>query len=241
MIKINEIYLGDCLEIMELIPDKFIDMVLCDLPYGVTQNKHDSLIDLDKLWKQYNRIVKDNGVIVLFGQDKFTAKVMLSNEKNHKYNLIWKKGERTSGFLNAKKQPLRNHEDIMIFYRKQCTYNPQMILGEKAHSRGTKGKLINNNYGEYNFMPGETSNGEWKYPKSILNFDRPHPPIHPTQKPVKLCEWLIKTYSNDGDIILDNTMGIGTTCIAAKNTGRNFIGIELNEEYFNIAKKELFM
>ena len=201
----------------------------------MTKNKWDSIIDLDELWKQYKRIIKDNGAIVLFGQDKFSAKLMLSNEKMHRYNLIWKKGERTSGFLNSKRQPLRNHEDILLFYKKQPTYNPQMVLGEKSHSRGTKGKLINNNYGKYDFKPGETENGDWKYPKSILNFNRPQPPIHPTQKPVELYEWLIKTYSNEGELVLDNTMGIGTTCIAAKNTKRNYIGIDSNEEYYNKA------
>jgi site-specific DNA-methyltransferase (adenine-specific) len=220
---------------MPIIPDGSIDMILCDLPYNMTKNHWDIIIPLDKLWQQYNRIIKENGAIVLFGQDKFSAKLMLSNEKMHKYNLIWKKGERTSGFLNAKKQPLRNHEDILIFYKKQPVYNPQFILGEKSHSRGTKGKLVNNNYGKYDFMEGETKNGEWKYPKSILNFDRPHPPIHPTQKPVELCEWLIRTYTNENEIVLDNSVGIGTTCIAAKNTNRKYIGIELNKEYYNKA------
>jgi len=241
MIEINNIYFGDCLDIMNDIDDKSIDMILCDLPYGKTKNKWDSIIDLDKLWKHYKRIIKNNGAIVLFGQDKFTAKVMLSNEKMHRYNLIWKKGERISGFLNANRQPLRNHEDIMVFYKKLPVYNPQMVYGEKSHSRGTKGKIVNNNYGKYYFKEGDTKNGNWKYPKSILNFDRPHPPIHPTQKPVDLCEWLIKTYTNEGDLVLDNTMGIGTTCIAAKNTNRKYIGIENKKIYYDKAKEFLEM
>lgn len=232
---INTVILGDCLEVMTSISDKSVDMILADLPYGMTKNKWDSVIDLDRLWEHYKRVIKDNGAIVLFAQDKFSAKLMLSNEKMHRYNLIWKKGERTSGFLNSKRQPLRNHEDILLFYKKQPTYNPQMVLGKKAHSRGTKGKLVNNNYGKYDFKAGETENGDLKYPKSILNFDRPHPPIHPTQKPVELCEWLIKTYTNEGELVLDNTMGVGTTCIAAKNTNRNYLGIDSNEEYYKMA------
>lgn len=164
---------------------------------------------------------------------------MLSNEKWWKYNIIWKKGERTSGFLNAKKQPLRNHEDILIFYNKPGTYNPQMVVGEKSHSRGTKGKLINNNYGKYNFMEGEAENGEYKYPKSIITFDRPHPPIHPTQKPVELAEWIIKTYSNERDIILDSTCGSGTIPIACKNTNRQWIAFETDKNYFDMAYERI--
>jgi site-specific DNA-methyltransferase (adenine-specific) len=229
---------GDTLEQMKSIPDGSIDFICCDLPYGLTKNKWDSVIPLDELWKAYKRIIKNNGAIVLFGQDKFSARLMLSNESMHRYNLIWKKGERTSGFLNAKKMPLRNHEDILIFYKKLPTYNPQMVIGKKSNSRG-KGVDTNNNYGSFISSKGEAPNGEYKYPKSILNFERPHPPIHPTQKPVSLVENLILTYTNENDTVLDNTFGSCTTGIACINTGRNFIGIEKNEEYFNMSIKRV--
>jgi site-specific DNA-methyltransferase (adenine-specific) len=235
MIDINKIYFGDCLKVMYGIDDKSIDMILCDLPYEVTNNKKDIMIPFEPLWGHYKRIIKDNGCIALFGQGIFSAKLIMSNEKWFKYDLIWKKGERTSGFLNAKKQPLRNHEQILIFYNKPPTYNPQMTIGPKSHSRGSNYKLVNNNYGKYDFLGGETPNGELKYPKSILNFEKPHPAIHRTQKPVPLCEWLIRTYTNEGELVLDNTVGYGTTCIASKNTGRNFIGIENDEYWYNKA------
>jgi len=203
----------------------------------MTKNNWDSVIDLDRLWEQYKRIIKDNGAIVLFGQSKFSAKLMLSNERMHRYNLIWKKGERTSGFLNSKRQPLRNHEDILVFYKKQPTYNPQFSYGKPLHGKGVKylnEQGVNNNYGKYDTTIPETRKGTTqKYPKSVLNFEKPHPSIHPTQKPVKLCEWLIKTYTNENEIVMDNTMGVGTTCMAAKNTNRRFIGIEQDEEYYN--------
>jgi len=238
MIELNKLYNIDCFEGHNLIDDKSIDLIYTDLPYGTdhnTHNKWDCDIDLEKLWKDYKRILKPNGIIVLHGQGLFSAKLMVSNEKWWKYNIIWKKAERTTGFLNAKKQPLRNHEDILIFYNKPGTYNPQMVLGTPAHSRGTKGKLINNNYGKYNFVEGESENGEWKYPKSIITFDRPHPPIHPTQKPIELAEWIIKTYSNENDIILDSTSGSGTIPIACIKTNRRWIAFETDKNYFDMA------
>lgn len=224
----------DCFNVFPNIEDLSVDMVLCDLPYGTTQNKWDSVLPLDKLWKQWSRI--NRGVAVLFGQDKFSAKLMLSNENNHRYNLIWKKGERTSGFLNSKKMPLRNHEDILVFYGPgPQTYNPQMVLGKKAHSRGKGNLKQNNNYGKMTGSVGNTPNGELKYPKSILDFDRPHPPIHPTQKSVGLYEWLIKTYTNEGDLVFDNCAGSATTAIACINTGRKFLCIEKEREYFELS------
>ena len=235
---------GDCLELMKKISDKSIDMILCDLPYGVTtKNKWDNIIPFEPLWEQYNRIIKDNGAIILFGQDKFTAKCMLSNEKNHRYNLIWKK-VLSSGFLNANRMPLREHEDIMVFYKKLPTYNPQKVKGNPCHKKGkVVGKmnddnLQNNNYG--NFKCVETE-GDMKFPTSILEFSKPHPSVsvHPTQKPVELLEWLIKTYTNENEMVLDNCMGSGSTGVAAVNTNRNFIGIELDENYFNIAKERI--
>jgi site-specific DNA-methyltransferase (adenine-specific) len=243
--ELNKTYFGDCLELMKSIPDGSIDMILCDLPYGVTKNNWDSIIDLEELWKQYLRITKETSPIILFGQDKFSARLLLSNEKIHRYNLIWDKGNRGSGFLNAKKMPLRNHEDILVFYRKLPSYNPQFGEGEPLHGMGTKykdGKLGNSNYGKFDSHknPSAERKGDTKkYPKSILRFDRPHPPIHPTQKSLELCEYLIKTYSNRGDIILDNCAGSGTTGLATKNTNRNYIMIENNLEYFEICQKRL--
>lgn len=241
--KINEIYLGDCLEIMKIIPDKSVDMILCDLPYGLTNNPKDIVIPMDKLWQNYERIIKDNGAIILFGQGIFAAKLILSNEKLFKYDLIWKKGERVSGFLNAKKIPLRNHEQLLVFYKKPPTYNPQFSEGIPLHSKGKKyleKEGVNNNYGYYDTSLPETRKGSTqKYPKSVLNFERPHPPIHPTEKPTTLLEYLIKTYSNETDLILDNTCGSGSTCVAARKTNRNYIGIELDEKYYKITLDRL--
>jgi DNA modification methylase len=234
------LWCGDCLELMQNIPDQSIDMILCDLPYGITRNKWDAVIDPDKLWKQYNRIIKSNGAILLFGQDKFTAKMMLSNEKMHRYNLIWDK-QLKSGFLNANRQPLRQHEDIMVFYKSQPTYNPQKVKGVPCHSKGTiigKSPKNNNNYGDYSSVQ---TVGDMKYPSSILSFQKPPPSmrIHPTEKPVDLLEYLIKTYTNEGEVVLDNCMGTGNTGIACLNTNRDFIGIELDENYFEIAQDKI--
>lgn len=224
---------------MKDIEDKSVDMILCDLPYGDTKNKWDVIIPFDKLWKEYNRIIKDNGAIVLFSQGMFTAKLITSNSKLWRYNLIWEK-DRPSGFLNAKRMPLRSHEDICVFYKKLPIYNPQMYKGKPSHSIGkAEGEKVcknNNNYGNFGRVNRE---GDLKYPKSVLKFKRPHPPIHPTQKPIDLCEWLIKTYTNENEIVLDNCMGSGSTGVAALNTNRRFIGIELDENYFNIAKERI--
>lgn len=237
---LNKIHHGDCLELMHGIPDKSVNMILCDLPYGTTRNKWDEIISFNELWKHYKRIIKDNGLIILFGQGLFTAKVQFSSESWFKYKLVWKK-DRPSGHLNAKKMPMRNHEDIVVFYSKLPIFNPQMELGKPNHSIGKSKSLetqkMNNNYGD--FKPMESDNGELKYPKSVLEFKRPHPPIHPTQKPVELFEWLIKTYTNEGDLVLDNCIGSGTTAIACMNTNRNFIGIEKEKEYVDIARKRI--
>ena len=245
-----ELWQGDCLELMKDIPDKSVDCIITDLPYGVLNkankgSKWDSVIPFDDLWNQYKRIIKDNGAIVLFGSGMFTANLMKSNEKMWRYNLVWKKGERTSGFLNANRQPLRNHEDICVFYKKQPTYNPQFETGFKpTHKRGKisgelgKGAETNNCYGKFTTMENRDY-GDKRFPKSVLNFDREHPPIHNTQKPVALCEWLIKTYTNEGDLILDSCMGSGTCGVAAKKLGRKFIGIELEPQYFEIAKERI--
>ena len=227
---------GDCLELLNDVDEKSVDMILCDLPYGQTHNKWDSVIPLDKLWKQYKRVIKDNGCIALFGQGMFTADLMYSNKKWWKYNLIWDK-VLTNGFLNANRMPLRSHEDIAIFYNKPPTYNPQKVLGKKNHTKGKVKQNKNNNYGKHNFVDNSDELGNMKHPKSILTFTRPHSSVmkHPTEKPVEVCEWLIKSYTNEGDVVLDNCMGSGTTGVACENTNRKFIGMELNKEYFEQA------
>ncbi len=235
---------GDCLELMKNIPDGSIDMILCDLPYGILnkQNKNakwDSVLPFDLLWANYKRIIKNNGAIILFSSGMFTADVMKSAPKMWRYNLVWKKGNRPTGFLNAKKQPLRINEDICVFYKKQPTYNPQFTIGEKCHSRGGAGNSTdkqgrNGCYGEFKNTPVIMTNE--KYPLSIIDIPKEHPQIyHPTQKPVALLEYLIKTYTNEGENVLDNCMGSGSTGVACVNTNRDFIGIELDKQYFDIA------
>lgn len=243
MLQINKIYQGCCLEVMKDIDDNSIDMILCDLPYGVLNksnplSKWDSQIDLKKLWENYDRIKKDDCAIVLFAQGMFTAELMMSRKDIWRYNLVWKKANRISGFLNSGKMPLRNHEDILVFYSKLPVYNPQMSKGQKSHTRGHGVNLKNSCYGNHKFIKGKEYTTE-KYPISVLNFDRDHPPIHPTQKPVALSEYLIKTYTNEGDLVLDNCIGSGTTPLAAKRTRRNYIGIEKEQEYIEIANKRL--
>jgi DNA modification methylase len=225
---------------MQRIPDKSIDMILCDLPYGTTQCKWDSIIPFKPLWEQYERVIKDNGVIVLFGCEPFTSLLICSNIRLFKYNWIWQKNKCT-GFLNAKKQPLNDHETISIFYKSQCTYNPQMTVAEKIYKRGfvvrdkEKGIQQSDNYGEQkSFL--QVDNG-LRYPKRIQYFDNnfTRDQLHPTQKPVALCEYLIKTYTNENETVLDNCIGSGTTAIACINTNRNFIGFENDQKYYEIA------
>ena len=244
--EIDKIYQGDCLELIKQLPDKSIDCIICDPPYEVLNKNNkdaqwDRIIPFNELWQQYERVAKDNAAIILFAQGMFTARLMMSNPKLWRYNLIWQKGGRCSGFLNAKKMPLREHEDIVVFYRKQPTYNPQMtkcLPHERNHSRGRQqGEQTNRCYGE--FGRAEDVITDLKYPKSILNFNRPHPQIHPTQKPVALIQYLIKTYSNENDLILDNCVGSGTTAVAAIKEKRHFIGMELNKEYYDIACKRV--
>ena len=228
---------------MKNIDDKSIDMILCDLPYGVLNKnnpsaKWDTIIPFEPLWEQYKRIIKDNGAIILFGQGMFTANLLISNPIMWKYNLIWKKSNRISGFLNSNRMPLRNHEDIAVFYNKLPTYNPQMRRGEKSHTRGHGQNLKNSCYGKHDFIQGTEYTTE-KFPISVLNFDKDHPPVHPTQKPVALCEYLIKTYTNKGDLVLDNCVGSGTTAVACKKTSRKYIGIEDKEEYVEIARRRI--
>ena len=237
---VNKVVKGDCLEVMQSIPNKSIDMILCDLPYGTTQNKWDSVIDLQKLWAEYERIIKDNGAIVLTSQGIFTAKLILSNEKLFKYKITWIKSKSTN-FLNAKKQPLRKHEDICIFYKKQPTYNPQMTEGE-AYDKGIRKDQYTGSYGD--FKPKHVkSNGE-RYPNDIVFYEEQNlddfvyiktaeaegTVYHPTQKPIELGRYLIRTYTNPGDIVLDNACGSGSFLLSAILENRNFIGIEKNED-----------
>ena len=236
---------GDCLTEMKLISDASVDMILCDLPYEVLNkgNKHaqwDKIIPFEPLWEQYERIIKNNGAIVLFAQGMFTAKLMMSNERLWRYNLIWKKGKRSSGFLNANKMPLRNHEDILVFYKKLPTYNPQMVYGEKNKHRGGRQSVTNRCYGNIKVLPTRYSNE--KFPISIIDVEKEHVTgqfFHPTQKPVELLEYLIRTYTKEGETVLDNCMGSGSTGVACLRTKRKFIGIELNDEYFGIAQKRI--
>ncbi|UYT07780.1 site-specific DNA-methyltransferase [Treponema denticola] len=229
---LNYVFEDDCLDVMAYLPDNSVDMVLCDLPYGTTQNKWDSVIDLNKLWDRYARIVKKNGAIVLTSQGIFTAKLIISNEKWFKYKIVWEKSKPTN-FLNAKKQPLRKHEDICVFYQSQPTYNPQMTFG-KPYSKGVRKKQHTGSYGEFDPVLVESKDG-LRYPTDVVYFKTPESEPegtvwHPTQKPVELGRYLIRTYSNPGDVILDNASGSGSFLVSALLEQRNFIGIEKNQD-----------
>jgi DNA modification methylase len=234
-----KLYNGDCLETMQLIPDKSIDAIITDPPYGTTACKWDSIIPVEPMWKQLNRIIKDNGAIVLFGSEPFSSALRMSNIKNYKYDWVWDKVAITTPLL-AKKQPLRCLENIILFYKKQPTYNPQMVEGikwyrggKKEHKTDTLGnsKLVNNGSDKTNL----------KYPKNLIQFSNANKMnnVHPTEKPIALMEYLIKTYTNELETVLDFTMGSGTTGVACCNTNRDFIGIELDKEYFKIAQDRI--
>lgn len=233
-----ELWQGDCLELMKDIPDKSVDCIITDLPYGTTQCKWDTIIPFEPLWRQYNRIIKDNGAVVLFGTEPFSSHLRLSNLKNYKYDWIWDKVKGT-GFLNAKRQPMRNHELISVFYKKQCTYNPQKTYGHKMKKSYRSKDLQTDVYGE--MKNDYTYESTERYPRSIQVFstDTQNSSLHPTQKPVALIEYLIKTYTNDGELVFDSCMGSGTTGVACINTNRRFIGIELDNNYFEIAKNRI--
>lgn len=237
---LNNVIQGDCLEILPLLPPRSVDMILCDLPYGTTQNKWDSVIDLEKLWSEYERVIKDDGAIVLTGQGVFTAKLILSNPKLFKYKITWIKSKSTN-FLNAKKQPLRKHEDICIFYKRQPTYNPQMTEGE-AYDKGVRKDQLTGSYGD--FKPKHVKSSGDRYPNDVVFFDEQvfddyvyiktaeseGKVYHPTQKPVELGRYLIKTFTKPGDVVLDNACGSGSFLLSAILENRNFIGIEKNED-----------
>lgn len=237
MIDLNKIYLGDCLEIMKSIDDKSIDMILCDLPYGVTnRNKWDEIIPFKELWEHYNRISKETTPIILFSQQPFTTKLISSNLKDFRYDIIWEKPLAT-GFLNANRMPLRNHEHILVFYKNLPVYNPQKTPG-KPYKMTRRSDT--NNYGEVKNLHQETNNptGD-RFPKSVISFASDKSKLHPTQKPLGLCEYLIKTYSNTDNLVLDNCCGSGTTLLAAKNLNRKWIGIEKEESYYKIAVERM--
>ena len=233
----NTLFEGDCLKIMKMFPDNSIDMVLCDLPYGTTQNKWDSIIDFSELWREYERIVKPDGAIVLTSQGIFTAKLILSNERHFKYKIVWEKSKPTN-FLNAKKQPLRKHEDICVFYRKQPVYNPQMFQG-KPYNKGWRKDQLTGSYGNFNPVLSLNNSGD-RYPTDVIYFKTAESEgevFHSTQKPIELARYLIKTFTNKGDLVLDNTFGSGSFLVGAVLEGREVCGIELNKSS-SFKKKE---
>lgn len=255
ILELNRIYQMDCLEGMKLIPDKSIDMILCDLPYGTTRLKWDSVLNLEKLWEEYTRIIKDNGAIVLSANQPFTSKLVSSNYEMFKYGWIWVKPYVT-GFLNAHYRPMLCYEDILVFSKSgagagsknkgNMKYFPQgleLINEKKINHETTGGKVVRNtqNVGENNVLnSGKEYMQKYKgYPRNLLEYDIDRPTLHPTQKPVLLFEYLIKTYSNESDIILDNCMGSGTTAIAALNTMRKFIGFEIDQKYIEISNMRI--
>lgn len=246
----GDIYQGDCLEIMQDIPDASIDMILCDLPYGTTQNKWDSIIPLDLLWAQYERIIKPKGAIVLNAQGIFTAKLILSQEKWFKYKMVWVKSKSTN-FLNAKKQPLRQHEDICIFYKQQPEYTPMMFPAE-SYDKGIRKAQYTGSYGD--FKPVHVKSAGERYPTDTIycktsESEKGGKVWHPTQKPVALGRYLIRTFTKKGDVVLDNCFGSGSYLVAAALEQRRFIGIEKNEgtqlfkkeaiNYIDVAKSRL--
>ena len=235
---VNSIFEGDCIEIMKQFPDNCIDMILCDLPYGTTQNKWDSIIPLDELWQEYKRIIKENGAIVLTSQGLFTAQLMLSNPKQFKYKWVWEKSKPTN-FLNAKKQPLRKYEDVCVFYKKQPVYNPQMVQGE-PYDKGFRKNQLSGSYGD--FQPVHVHSDGKRYPTDVIYFKTAESEgevIHPTQKPGELGRYFVRTYTNPGALVLDNTFGSGSFLLSALLEGRNFVGIEKNEDVHLFKEKEI--
>lgn len=237
----THLYQGDCLEIMEQIPYKSVDMVLCDLPYGTTKNKWDIIIPFDKLWAMYDRVCKDNAMICLFGSQPFSSLLVASNIKMFRHEWIWIKN-RGSNFANTVREPMKEHEHILCFSKGKWTYNKQMQPRTGGGASRMKYKFESvtktTNYNSFD-KPPKGGDSELRVPSSWQKFNTENG-LHPTQKPVLLLEYLIKTYTNEGDTVLDNTMGSGSTGVACKNLNRNFIGIEKDEKYYNIAKKRLY-
>lgn len=236
--ELNTIYNEDCLIGMQKIHPKSIDAIICDLPYGTTACKWDVIIPFNLLWDQYRRIIKDNGAIVLFGSEPFSSYLRISNVEWYKYDWVWDKIKGT-GFLNAKKQPMRNHELISVFYKKQCTYNPQKTHGHNLKKSFRSKKLQTDVYGSMNKDCLYESTD--RYPRSIQTFssDTQNSSLHPTQKPISLIEYLVMTYTNEGDVVMDNCMGSGTTAVACLNRNRKFIGFEKDDSFYSIALKRI--
>lgn len=241
MIELNTIYNEDCLEGMKRIPGKSVDMILCDLPYGTTACKWDTIIPFEPLWEQYERIIKDDGAIVLTAVQPFTSALVMSKPDLFSHSWVWKKTKATN-YVQARKKPMKYHEDIVVFAKKQHIYNPQMRKGFIPYK-----KVQRENYDKDGAVFKDTreygsvseSSGE-RFPSTVVEFSNPNnKSIHPTQKPVALFEYLIKTYTNEGETVLDNCIGSGTTAIAAINTNRNFIGFELDESYYELANKRI--
>ena len=239
MIELNKIYNEDCLEGMKRIPDKSVDMILCDLPYGTTVCKWDTIIPFEPLWEQYERVIKDGGAIILTASQPFTTKLISSNFDWFKYELIWNKVLPT-GFAIAKIQPMKQHENVLVFGKGKVTYNPQMTPRERPR---TYNRTHKNYEGSENLQKhdGKARTLTHYYPRSLLEFSNANnkSKVHPTQKPVPLFEYLIRTYTNEGETILDNCMGSGTTAIACINTNRNYIGFELDETYYSLANERI--
>lgn len=239
------LYHGDCLEVLSGLPENSVDMVCCDPPYGTTSIGWDKVIDFERMWKEYERVVKNKGVIVMFGSQPFSAQLIVSKIDWFRYELVWNKNKCGSPGL-AKKRPMKTHENILVFYKEAGgTYNPQMTEGEpyKRESKNPEGYVGKKNDHGYGMKPRKGfENTGTRYPKSILNISRDfsaQQQVHPTQKPVPLLEWLVRTYSNEGDTVMDNCMGSGSCGVAAKNERRVFIGIEQDEEYFKIASERI--
>jgi site-specific DNA-methyltransferase (adenine-specific) len=238
MLEKNKIYLGDCLDIMKDIDDESVDLILCDPPYGVHSMDWDKILPFDKLWEHYERIIKPKGNILIFANNMFAHKLALSNEKLYRYDLVWKKSKCGSS-LTAKYMPLKKHENIIVFGKSAAKYNPQMVEGEPYQRKRTQ---IRTNNLKYGVSSVEVDNKGTRHPITILDFPqkwRRQDQLHPTQKPLELCEWLIKTYSDENDLVLDNCMGSGSTIIGAINCKRDYIGIEIEEKYFKITEKRI--
>lgn len=232
-----QLYHGDCLDLMGVLPGT-VDAVLADLPYGTTRNQWDRVLPNKLLWHLYRGLIGDRTPLVLFGTGMFSARLMLAQPDLYRYSLVWKK-EAVSGHLNAKRQPLREHEDLLVFYDRQCTYNPQMVFtGRASHSRGKRVDRTVNHYGAHHNTPVVEQHG-YQHPRSVLTFPRPKGGKHPTQKPIDLMRWLVRTYTNPGDLILDNVCGSGTTLVAARLEGRRSIGIEADEKHVHNAAERL--
>lgn len=235
------LYHGDCLFVMPLLSSTF-DFVLADLPYGSTRNDWDREIPAKLLWSQYHALIGKRTAVALFGSGIFSARTVVSNERQYKYSLVWDKAAVT-GHLNAKKRPLAAHEEVHVFYEAQPTYNPQMVFtGRSSHSRGKRTDRTINHWGHFTNTEVVEQAG-YQYPRSILTFPRPKLPKgftgHPNQKPVALCEWFVRTFTNEGELVLDNVAGSGTTLVAARNAGRRAIGIEAREDYCEMAATRL--